>query len=297
MSRARLLILASALLFSTGGAVVKSISLSGWQVACLRSGIAALVLFLALPAARRRWSWGSVGVGVAYAATMILFVLANKLTTAANTIFLQSTAPLYILLLSPWLLKEKVHRRDVFYMLALAVGMGLFFVGAEARQATAPDPWTGNLLSTAAGVTWALTVVGMRSLGRGRSGRGENLAGLAAFQGNLFAGLFCIPFAGDLLAVSAGDWAMVGYLGAFQIGLAYVLLTSGLRDVPALEASLLLLVEPVLSPLWAWSLHGEVPASGSLVGGLVIVAATAVKTVLDARRGRRERAAGRGAVA
>ncbi|MEM7052399.1 MAG: DMT family transporter [Acidobacteriota bacterium] len=277
-SRAKLLVAAA--LFSTGGAAVKAITLSGWQVAGLRSGIAALVLLFALPAARRRWSWASVAIGISYAATMILFVLANKLTTAANTIFLQSTAPLYILLLGPWLLDERVHRRDLVYMLALALGMGLFFVGDEGAMVTAPNPPLGNLLGAAAGVTWAITVVGMRALGRRR-----NLAGQAAFQGNLFAFLFCLPFLGSAVTgATAGDWWTVLYLGIFQIGVAYVLLSSSMRHVPALEASLLLLVEPVLSPLWAWMLHGEVPAAGSLVGGTVIVVATLVKTWLDVRR-------------
>ncbi len=103
----RLMILMAALLFSTGGAAVKACSLSAWQVASFRSGIAAVTLLLVLPAARRGWGWRTWLVGAAYAGTMISYVLANKLTTAANAIFLQSTAPLYILLLSPILLNER----------------------------------------------------------------------------------------------------------------------------------------------------------------------------------------------
>ena len=107
---ARLKLVGAALLFSTGGAAIKATTLTGWQVASFRSGIAALAVLLLAPEARRGWSWRAVLVGVAYAATLVLFVTANKLTTSANTIFLQATAPLYMVVLSPWLLGERVRR-------------------------------------------------------------------------------------------------------------------------------------------------------------------------------------------
>jgi drug/metabolite transporter (DMT)-like permease len=111
------LVLAAAL-FSTGGAIIKSTALTGWQVASFRSGIAALTLLALLPAARRGWTWRTLVVAVAYALTLVLFVVANKLTTSANTIFLQSTSPLYILVLSPLLLREAVRPRDVGFTTA-----------------------------------------------------------------------------------------------------------------------------------------------------------------------------------
>src|SRR5438876_87828 len=95
----RLLVFLAALLFSTGGAAIKAASLTGWQVACFRSAVAAAVLLAALPEARRNWTWRIVPVASAYAATLITFVLANRLTSSANAIFLQSTAPFYLLLL------------------------------------------------------------------------------------------------------------------------------------------------------------------------------------------------------
>src|SRR5688500_15647594 len=107
---ARLQVLAAALLFSTGGAAVKATTLTAWQVAGFRSGIAALAVFLLVPAARRGWTWHVVPVGVAYAATLVLFVTANKLTTAANAIFLQASAPLYMLAFGPLLLREPVRQ-------------------------------------------------------------------------------------------------------------------------------------------------------------------------------------------
>ena len=113
-NQARLQLVFAALLFSTGGAAIKASTLSGWQVASFRSGVAALTLLLLVPAARRGWGWRPALVGVAYAATLILFVTANKLTTSANTIFLQATSPVYLLLLGPLFLKEPVRRSDLW---------------------------------------------------------------------------------------------------------------------------------------------------------------------------------------
>src|SRR3954468_3449283 len=104
--------MAASVLFSTGGVAVKTISFSGWQVAALRSGIAATALFLVVPTTRRRWDWRSISVGLCYAITMILFVLATKETTSANAIFVQSAAPLYLLLLPPLMLREPVAGAD-----------------------------------------------------------------------------------------------------------------------------------------------------------------------------------------
>src|SRR5436190_1260690 len=131
-ARSRLEILAAAALFSTGGAAIKACALTGWQVASFRSGMAALAVLAMVPAARRIPGPRAIAVGAAYATTLILFVRANKLTTAANTIFLQSTAPLYVLLLAPWLLRERPRRRDLAFMAAMAIGLTLFFVGEEA---------------------------------------------------------------------------------------------------------------------------------------------------------------------
>lgn len=272
----RFQILGAALLFSTGGAAIKASILTNWQVACLRSGVAALVLVLVMPAWRRILRPQCLLVGAAYAATMILFVSANKLTTAANTIFLQATAPVYVLLLGPRLLNEPVRRKDLLFIAALATGMTLFFVGSEAPLATAPNPVAGNVLGLFAGLSWALTILGLRWLGRGREIAGDDATGSAVVAGNLLACLACLPMAFPIEQYRGLDWTIVVYLGAFQIGLAYVWMTRGVRRVPALETSLLLLLEPVLSSVWAWWLHGERPGPTSLAGCTVILVATLV---------------------
>ena len=273
----RLQILGAALLFSTGGAAIKACSLSNWQVASFRSGIAAIAMLLVLPSGRRFLRPRTLLVGAAYASTMVLYVSANKLTTAANTIFLQSTAPMYVLLFGPWLLRERVRRPDVLFTLSLGLGMALFFVGIEPPRVTAPAPFAGNLLGAMAGLMWALTLVGLRWLGRRDGERGSAEASVVA--GNLIACLACLPLALPVTGSSSLDWTLVLYLGVFQIGLAYIFLTRGVRHVPALETSLLILLEPVLNALWAWLVHAERPGPWSLTGCTVILAATLVYTL------------------
>src|SRR5262245_2161751 len=140
----RLLLVFTAILFSTGGAAIKGCGFTPWQVAGFRSGVAALALAVFVPDSRRRWEWRLAPVGLAYATTLILFVLATRLTTAANAIFLQSTAPLYLLAIGPVLLRERVRRADLSYMAAIACGMALLFATRQAAgAASAPHPAVG----------------------------------------------------------------------------------------------------------------------------------------------------------
>jgi drug/metabolite transporter (DMT)-like permease len=286
-SLARVQLLGAAFLFSTGGAAIKAAEFTGWQIASFRSGIAAVALWLMTPAARRHWSprgararpWPVVLVGIAYAGCLTLFVLANRLTTAANTIYLQSTAPLYLLVLAPWLLKEPVRREDLGFMLAVVAGLALFFVGVEQPAVTAPNPGRGNLLALGSGLCWALAVGGLRWL----SARGRGSPAAAVVSGNLTAFLVSLPMALPVGSHGVGDWAIIAYLGVFQIALAYVFVTSAIQSIPALEASVILLLEPVLNPVWAWLIQRETPGAWALLGGSIILGATTYKSWSESR--------------
>src|SRR5688572_23221685 len=179
----------AALLFSTGGAAIKMAAFSGMQVASIRSGIAACALLLWVRG-RILWGWPTLAVAAVYAGTLTLFVTSTKLTTAANAIFLQSTAPLYIVFLAPLLLGERFRRRDLLFMAAFAAGLALCFVGRPPATATAPDPATGNVLGVLCSVTWALTLLGLRW-----AERREARIGLSAVVvGNGLAFLIGAPF-------------------------------------------------------------------------------------------------------
>lgn len=266
-------------MFSTGGAAIKTDAFSAMQVASIRSGIAAAMLLLCFRH-RARSSLTAAAVGIVYAATLVLFVAATKLTTAASAIFLQSTAPLYVALLGPMLVGERFRARDIGVLAAVVVGLALCLAGGTATTLTAPDPGTGNLLGATCGVTWALTLMGLRWGARTH----PDLAISAVVTGNVFAFLAGAPALWPLAAVPAVEWATLVYLGVFQIGVAYILLTSAMGELPALQVSLLLLLEPALNPLWAWLVRGEAPGVWALVGGIVILAASGTKAFMDAAR-------------
>jgi drug/metabolite transporter (DMT)-like permease len=279
LRRAPLQIVVAALLFSTGGAAIKATTLSGIEVGGLRSAIAAVALVLFIPAARRGYTWRAAVVGLAFAGSLVLFVTANKLTTSAASIFLQSTAPLYVLLAGPWLLRERASRSDLLLMLPVAAGLLLVFAGTGVAGRTAPDPFRGNVLALLSGVTWAFAIMGLRWM----SAHPGSSPLSAAVLGNLFAAAICLPFVRSPALIGAPDWAALVYLGVFQVALAYVFLTRGVGQIPALDASLLLLVEPGLNPVWAWIAHGERPSALALGGGALILGATAAKAWADAR--------------
>ena len=192
-TRYRLLLLAAAFLFSTGGAAIKACSLTSWQIACFRSGIAALSVAALLPEARRIWRPRIFLIGIAYAGTLVFFVLATKLTTSAQAIFLQSTAPLYLLFLAPLVLKEQIRKSELLMVAVVGLGAVLLLFGEQSVAVTAPDPVRGNWLGILSGVGWALTMTGFRWLAK-HGGNAESPAAVVV-AGNIVAFVVCLPMA------------------------------------------------------------------------------------------------------
>jgi drug/metabolite transporter, DME family len=266
MLRSRLLVLAAAVLWSTAGAAIKLCNLTGWQIAGGRSLVAGAFVLLAVRDSRRRPTARVVAVSIAYAFTVVLFVVATKLTTAANAIFIQDTAPLWVLLLSPWLLKETPTRGELLAVPVFGLGLALFFL-----DELSAGQMTGNVVAAASGVAFALSIMGLRRLGP------DGPAALA--YGNLVAALMALPFFASGPAPELRDLALLLYLGVFQLGLSYLIFTRGLARVPAVEASLLVLLEPVLNPIWTFLLAGERPGPWALAGGAIVLLATAWRTL------------------
>ncbi len=274
----RVQITLAAVLFSTGGAAIKWVGLGGWELAGFRAGIALVTILTLVPETRRGWSWRTALVGCAYAATTLLYVQSNRHTTAASAIFLQSTNPLFILMLAPWLLGEHATRRDLLQMAVMGLGLVLFFFGLDRPSATAPNPVLGNALAVGCAVTWTFTLIGYRWL----VARGGSVA-TAAASGNLTACVVALVLAQPLAAGRATDWAALGFLGVFQLGVPYVFMARAIPRLRALEVALFMLIEPVLNPVWAWLVHGETPGSATLVGGALILGATGLRSIADAR--------------
>jgi drug/metabolite transporter (DMT)-like permease len=274
-----LLVLAAAIIWSTGGLFIKWTTLTGLELSFGRSLLAAITVAIFT----RREGFGLNGItllaSLLYAALLLLFVLATKETTAANAIFLQYTAPLYVLVLEPIFYKEKFKQRDLITVIFCVIGMSLFFVGK-----LRPQDVTGNLLALASGVCFASYFLLLRH----PSARAVNRAS-SVIYGNLLVVIICAPAGLRALAsISVPDALSVVYLGVVQIGVAYTLFTLGMaRGIRSLDAGIVGYIEPVLNPVWVFLVLGERPSNWALIGGAIIVGAVAVHTTLKAKEGRR----------
>ena len=168
-------------------------------------------------------------------------------------------------------------------MSLMAFGMVFVFVGNQPAIGTAPNPMAGNLLGAVCGLSYGLLILGLRWLGKGTGDPGSTIAAVCC--GNLIAAAVALPMVLPVISSTPTDWAVVAFLGVFQIGIAYAFLVRGVSRVPALEVSLILIAEPVLSPFWAWLAHGETPTIWALVGGAIILGATIAMTL--SRAGKR----------
>ncbi len=278
------LVVAAVLLWSTGGLLIKFTTLDAVSVNFGRALFAALTVAAFTFRKGLRLNWFTVLSSLLYAGTLSSFVYANKNTTAANAIFLQYTAPVYILLLAPFILKEKFRPKDMITVVLCLAGMSLFFLEPDPANALAKDPFSGNIAGLVSGVCFGLYFITLR---HPRS-LAKNPA-LSVFYGNVIIVITMAPF---LIisppAVSGIDFTAVAYLGIFQIGIAYVLFTNGLaRGVRSLDASIIGFIEPLLNPIWVLIFLGERPSRWALLGGAIILSGVLLHTFLMQRRRRR----------
>jgi len=271
--RGRLFVVAAALLWSTGGLAIKLVPLSALGVVFWRSFVSAIFLVAVFRPTRARWRHASVSTSLIYALMILTFVSATKMTTAANAIFLQYTGPLYVLALAPFLLKERFRKADAAAVGIALAGMSLFFVGR-----LAPGALAGNLVAVLSGVFFGLVILFLR-----RDAAGDAIPSVIA--GNFLAAVLAFPFARGRLALDGRGILLVLFLGIVQLGVSYVLFVRGLAVVPAAEASLLGMLEPMFNPLWAFLGLGERPSAWALFGGAIVLSAVAGRTVFGWRAG------------
>ncbi|MDR3561609.1 MAG: EamA family transporter [Negativicutes bacterium] len=273
--RAIVFLIFTAILWSTGGMLVKSVDWHPLAIAGARSGIAAVVIWAAFHKSPLTFNRSQLTGALAYTATVILFVAATKLTTAANAILLQYTAPVWVAILGAWLLKEKATLQDWVTIAVVLGGMVLFFLDKVSAGGT-----LGNIMAVASGFTLALMAVSMR-----RQKEGSPFGSI--LLGNVLTFLIGLPV---ILTSSPapGGWTGLILLGVFQLGLSYVLYSVAIKHVKALEATIITVIEPILNPLWVFLLLGEVPGPWALIGGLVILAALTGRYVWPALRSGQE---------
>jgi len=255
----------AALLWSTGGLFIKALTLSAFQISFCRSLVAAATILVVMRVRRQPFKLEldplSLACSVSYAGVLILFVSATKLTTAANAIFLQYTAPIFLLFLEPWSFKLPFPRKDLWAVAACMAGMALFFAGR-----LEPGGALGNLLAVASGFALALFSLLLKWK---RAGHSESPYGVVVL-GNLLVALICLPLALPL-RLSPGQGLALVYLGVVQLGFSWMLFTAGMRYLSATAAIITCMLEAVFNPVWVFLGIGERPSAFALLGGAVVL--------------------------
>lgn len=257
----------AALLWSTSGLFIKALPMGPFPIALWRSLVAALTMLAVMKCRGQSTGIGFQPIDLAcagsYAGVLISFVVATKLTTAANAIFLQFSAPIYLLFLEPWAFRRPVHRRDLWAVAACLAGMALFFGGRMERGGMA-----GNALAVFSGLclaTFSLLLKWKREHEPGRNPAG------AIVLGNLAVALICLPLALPLARITPAQAAALLFLGVFQIGFAYLIFTAGMRYISATAAMIISMLEAVFNPVWVFLGIGERPSPFALAGAAVIL--------------------------
>jgi drug/metabolite transporter (DMT)-like permease len=251
--------------------MIKSVDMTGLSIAGMRSLVAALALALLFPDLRKPPSASQFLGAISYTLTVISFVVATKLTTAANAIFLQSTAPLYVFIFSWLFLKHRPKFLDFLAMPFIGVGMTMFFIGDLNWSNKA-----GILVGAASGLFFGSFLVLMR-----RAPSGSPLRSI--LWGNILTFCIAAPFinASDLSYQNLG---MLCLMGLFQLALPYYIYSRAVGHLSALDASLILLLEPILNPIWVWIFIGEQPNPNSLIGGAIVISSVAARAILKSRK-------------
>ena len=289
-----MLVLFAVLLWSTGGLFIKLTTLDAYQVTFFRSLLAGLTVFIITRRTGLRINAFGIFCSLIYATLLFLFVWATKHTTAANAIFLQYTAPVYILVLAPFVIGERFHLRDLATVIFCIAGMSLFFVG----DLTIGD-YQGNIAALGSGIFLGLYImllkhprfVGPQAASL-RASAAEPREVVRPFSpvatviyGNFLLALLTLPSGiAALPTITPLDMAAVGFLGIFQIGISYILFIKGVTGgTRPLDASIIGYIEPLLNPVWVFLFIGERPSSWAVLGGIIIIATVVVHTLIQYR--------------
>jgi drug/metabolite transporter (DMT)-like permease len=263
------LMLATAVLWSLGGLLIKLVNCHPLAISGFRSLIACVFLLILIGRPHFTWSFQQIAGAVSFSVTVIVFVLATKLTTAANAILLQYAAPIYVSMLGIWLLKEKIRLLDIAAIVLVLAGLILFFLDQISGSG-----FLGNLFGLISGISFACFFVFTRM-----DRTGPVLETI--LLGNMITALIGVPFISAGFPDATGLGALL-LLGIVQLGIPYVLYSIAIRRVTALAAILTCSVEPVLNPLWVLLVMGEKPGPWALIGGLIVLISITARNVITA---------------
>ena len=269
------LLLLAALLWSLGGVLIKSIDWHSMAIAGARSAIAIPLMLACIGRPHFTFSRAQIGGALGYAATVVLFVFATRMTTAANAIFLQYTAPIYVAIIGRWYLRERALPIDWLVIAVALAGIALFF-----RDRLTVSGFWGNIVALGSGVAFASVAIFLR-----KEKAGSPVTSI--ILGNIIVALAGMPFLFQSPLGQGGGWRLM-LLGTLQLGLPYVLYAAAIKHVTALEATLIPLLEPVLNPLWVMLALGERPGQWAIVGAVLVLGAVLGRGVLMITSRRRQ---------
>lgn len=267
-SKSILFLIGAAVLWSTGGILIKLVDWNPVAISGSRSLIAGLLILAYMRKPKLKWSWPLVLGALMYASTVILFVVANKLTTAANTILLQYTAPIWVAIMAGWILKEKIRWYDWASIAVTLVGMTLFF-----REGISGGSFIGNIVAVFSGIGLAGVVIFLRLQKDGDPVE-------TVLLGNFLTFFIALPFIISSGTPSTRSIIGIVLLGIFQLGCAYLLYALAIKHVTAIEGILIPVIEPILNPLWVFLFIGEKPGTWTFIGGAVVIASVTARSFI-----------------
>ena len=262
------ILIIAALMWSLGGLFIKLVNLNPMAITGIRSLGAAVVLLIYIKKPKLYWNRYFFAGVLAYSMMVILYVISIRLTTAANAIFLEFTAPLYVVVFGYFLLNERINRFDIFAMVIIFLGMGLFFMDELSFYG-----FWGNILALLAGVCLALVTVLIR--------KEKESAFEIVFFGNALTTIICLPFIiQGFSSTTQVDWFIIFGLGIFQLGIPYLLSTTALKYVSALDAILVGMLEPVFNPIWVYIFVGEAMGEWAFIGAALVIIGTLGRVII-----------------
>ena len=265
---ANIILIIAALMWSVGGLFIKLVDLSPVAITGTRSIAAALVFLLYLRTPQLYWNRYFIAGVISYAAMMLLYVFSIRLTTAANAIFLEFTAPIYVVILGYYILNERITIFDILSMFVIFSGMTLFFIDELSFYG-----FWGNIMAAVAGVCLGVVTIMIR--------KEKESAFQIVLMGNILTALVCIPFMfAGLQETASTDWFIIFVLGIVQLGIPYILYAKALRKVKALDAILVSMIEPILNPFWVYIFVGEKMGEWALFGGILVLSGSIGRAII-----------------
>lgn len=274
--KAILFVILAAILLSTGGVLLKFVDMNPLAIASARGFFSTTIVWLYLKKPDFTLTKPKLIGAISYAGMITGFIVANKLTTAANAIVLQFTAPIWVAILSFLVLKERLKLYDLISILLVSAGMFLFFM-----DDVSGGNQLGNIVAILSGVALAGSTIAMKL-------QEEDSTVEITLMGHILTTIVCFPFLVQEANLTLQNIIVIAILGIFQLGIAYILFAIAIKYISALESILIMFLEPILNPIWVFFVVGERPSVLALIGGLIVISTVAIRSIYISNLNKRQ---------